>query len=201
VKASGNPASSAVIVRSEKASRVARSEANGHAEPIPRAWDARLAAIERRLADIAGSGEHRIAILRDAIGDFYAGELAKRDDDIAILKKHIADLEHKLAQKTLVDRQVAEVAAQLEERQARRDEAKRGPQGRQGPKGERGERGARGRNGVTKVVKQTVKIRKWLVDTKTFTVTAVLADGTPMAVLNLYPLFEKYDDEVARRSS
>src|SRR5262245_11592951 len=171
---------------------------NGHAEP---AWDARLARIERRLADIVESGDQRIVILRDAIGDFCAGELQKRDDQIRILKEHIADLENQLAQKTLVDRQVAEIAAQLEERQARRDEAKRGPQGRQGPKGERGERGARGRNGVTKVVKQTVKIRKWLVDTKTFTATAILSDGTPMAALNLYPLFEKYDDEVARRSS
>jgi hypothetical protein len=172
-------------------------KSNGHAEP---AWDARLARIERRLVDITETGEQRIAILRDAIGDFCASELARRDDEIATLKKQIANLESQLVQKTVVDRQVAEVAAQLEERQARRDEAKRGPQGRQGPKGERGERGARGRNGVTKVVKQTVKIRKWLVDTKTFTATAILSDGTPMAVLNLYPLLLKYDDEVARRS-
>jgi hypothetical protein len=101
------------------------AKTNGHAEPMPRAWDARLAAIERRLADIAGSGEHRIAILRDAIGDFCAGELAKRDDQIGSLKEHIADLERQLAEKTAVDRQVAEVAAQLEERQATQARASR----------------------------------------------------------------------------
>jgi len=166
---------------------------NGHAEP---AWDARLARVERRIAEIAETGEQRVAILRDAIGDFCSAELAQRDDEIRTLKAHIADLERQLVQKTAVDQRVAEVAAQLEERQARRDEAKRGPQGRQGPKGERGERGARGRNGVTKTVKQTVKIRKWLVDTKNFTATAILSDGTPMAVLDLRPLFEEYHAQV-----
>jgi hypothetical protein len=30
---------------------------NGHAEPVTRAWDARLARIEQRLADIAETGE------------------------------------------------------------------------------------------------------------------------------------------------
>jgi len=135
-------------------------ETNGHAEPMPRAWDSRLAAIERRLTALTESGEHRIVVLRDAIGDFCADELQKRDDEIAILKKHIADLERQLVQKTAVDRQVAEIGAQLEERQARRDEAKRGPQGRQGPKGERGERGARGRNGITKVVKRNRQNQK-----------------------------------------
>jgi hypothetical protein len=171
-------------------------EANGHAEPMPRAWDARLAAIERRLADIAGSGEHRVAVLRDAIADFVASEMAERDHQIATLRKNIADLERKLEQKTVVDRQVAEVAAQLEERQARRDEAKRGPQGRQGPKGERGERGARGHNGVTRVVKQTVKIKTWLVDAKNFTATPVLSDGTFAPALNLRVLFEEYHAQV-----
>ena len=43
---------------------------NGHAEPAMRAWDARLAAIERRLAalpaEIAETSEQRIVILRDA---------------------------------------------------------------------------------------------------------------------------------------
>jgi hypothetical protein len=33
---------------------------NGHAEPVTRAWDARLARIEQRLADIAETGEQRI---------------------------------------------------------------------------------------------------------------------------------------------
>jgi hypothetical protein len=166
---------------------------NGHGEP---AWDARLAKLERRIANIAETGEQRIAILRDAIGNHYAAELAQRDDEIATLKKHIADLKNQLQEKMRVDRQVAEIGMQLEERQARRDEAKRGPQGRQGPKGERGERGARGRNGITKVVKETVKIKRWLVDTKNFTVIAVTSDGTPTPVLNLRSLFEEYHAQV-----
>jgi hypothetical protein len=170
---------------------------NGHAEP---AWDARLAKLERRIADIAATGEQRVAILRDAIGDFCAAELAQRDAKIGILEKHISDLEKQLEQKSSVDQQIHEIAMRLDARQSARDEAKRGPQGFKGPKGDKGERGAHGRNGVTKVVKQTVKIRKWLVDTKNFTATAILSDGTPMAVLDLYPLFLKYDDEVARRS-
>jgi hypothetical protein len=166
---------------------------NGHAEP---AWDARLATLERRIADIAKTGEQRVAILRDAIGDYAAAELAKRDDQIGSLKEHIAKLENQLAQKTLVDRQVAEVGAQLEERQARRDEAKRGPQGFKGPKGDKGERGARGRNGITKVVKETVKIKTWLVDSKNFTATPVLSDGTFAPALNLRVLFEEYHAQV-----
>jgi len=67
---------------------------NGHAEPAMRAWDARLAAIERRLAalpaEIAETGERRVVILRDAIADFAAAELAKRDEEIVSLKKQLA---------------------------------------------------------------------------------------------------------------
>ena len=99
---------------------------NGHAEPVTRAWDARLAAIERRLAALAESGEHRIVVLRDAIADFAAAELATRDAEIAILKKHVTDLEHQLQQKTAVDQQVHEIATRLEERQAQRDVGKNG---------------------------------------------------------------------------
>ena len=65
---------------------------NGHAEPAMRAWEVRFVAIERRLAEIAETGEQRVAILRDAIGDFAAAELAKRDDEIASLKKQACRL-------------------------------------------------------------------------------------------------------------
>jgi hypothetical protein len=167
-------------------------KANGHGEP---AWD-RLAKIERRLGEIAATGEQRIAILRDAIGNHYASELAQRDDEIATLKKHIADLKDQLQQKTTVDRQVAEIATRLEERQARRDEAKRGPQGLRGLKGDKGDRGARGRNGITKTVKQVVTIKGWLVDSKRFTARAQLSDGTFAPVLNLRGLFEEYHAQV-----
>jgi hypothetical protein len=153
-----------------------------------------LARIERRLADIAEAGEQRIVILRDAIGDFCSAELAQRDDEIRTLKKHISDLENRLAQKTAVDEQVHEIAMRLEEKTARRDEAKRGPQGLRGPKGERGERGAPGRNGIS--IKQTVTIERWLVDTKNFTVTAVTSDGTPAPPLDLHCLFQKFLNEV-----
>jgi hypothetical protein len=60
---------------------------NGHAQPAPRAGDVRLARIERRLAEIAESGEQRAAVLRDAIADFVAAELASRDGEITSLKK------------------------------------------------------------------------------------------------------------------
>jgi hypothetical protein len=67
------------------------AKTNGHAEPATRAWDARLVAIERRLAalpaEIAETGERRIVILRDALADFAAAELAKRDEEIVSLKK------------------------------------------------------------------------------------------------------------------
>jgi hypothetical protein len=101
-------------------------QTNGHAEPVPRASDARLAMIERRLGEIAETGEQRIAVLRDAIADFAAAELTQRDAEIRILKNRIADLEHRLEQKTEVDQQVAEIATRLEERQARRDTSKNG---------------------------------------------------------------------------
>jgi hypothetical protein len=167
---------------------------NGHVEPATRAWNAHLARIERRLAEVAESGEQRVAILRDALADFTAAELAQRDHEIVTLKKHIAELEHKLEQKTAVDEQVHEIAARLEEKAARRDEAKRGPPGLKGPKGDKGDRGAPGRNGISKV--QTVTIKNWAVDSKTFTVTAELSDGTFAPLLNLRPLFEEYHVQV-----
>ena len=69
---------------------------NGHAEPVTRAWDARLAAIEQRLVEIAETGEQRVAILRDAFADFTAAELAQRDGEIRTLKQRIAELEREL---------------------------------------------------------------------------------------------------------
>jgi hypothetical protein len=164
---------------------------NGHGEP---AWDARLAKLERRIANIAETGEKRVAILRDAIGEFCDAELAKRDDEIMTLKKHIADLKNQLQQKTSIDRQVHEIAMRLEEKAARRDEAKRGPQGLRGEKGAKGDRGAPGKNGIS--IKQTVTIERWLVDTQTFTVMAKFSDGTLAPVLDLHPLFQRFLSEV-----
>jgi hypothetical protein len=99
---------------------------NGHAEPATRAWDARLARIERRIADIAEASEQRVAILRDAIADFAAAELAKRDEEIVSLKKQLADLQQKLEQQAAIDQRVHEISARLEEKQARRDRGKNG---------------------------------------------------------------------------
>jgi len=153
---------------------------NGHAEPVTRAWDARLAAIEQRLVEIAETGEQRVAILRDAFADFTAAELAQ--------------LERELEQKTAVDQRVHEIAMRLEERAAGRDEAKRGPPGLKGDKGDRGERG---KNGITKILRQTVSIENWRVDTQAFTIAAELSDGSAMPVLNLRPLFESYHEQVS----
>jgi len=83
-------------------------------------------AMERRLAEIAETGEQRIVILRDAIADFAAAELAKRDDEIASLKKQLADLQQKLEQQAAIDQRVDEISARLEEKQARRDRGKNG---------------------------------------------------------------------------
>ena len=163
---------------------------SGHAEPATRAWEAHLVRLERRIAEIAETGEQRVAILRDALADFTAAELAQRDGEIRTLKKHIAELEHKLEQKTAVDEQVHEIAMRLEEKAARRDEAKRGPQGLKGPKGDKGERGAPGRNGIS--IKQTVKIERWDIDPTNFTVGGFLSDGSETPVLDLRPLFAEY---------
>jgi hypothetical protein len=172
------------------------AKANGHAEPATRAWDAHLARLERRIAEIAETGEQRIVVLRDAIGDFCAAELAQRDDEIRTLKKHIADLEQKLQQKSAVDEQVHEIAMRLEEKAARRDEAKRGPQGLKGPKGDKGDRGVPGKNGISETIKQTVKIERWIIDRASFTVRGVLSDGSETPVLDLRPLFEEYQAQV-----
>src|SRR5215831_7913464 len=99
---------------------------HAHAEPVTRAWDARLARIERQLADIAETGEQRVVILRDAIADFAAAELAKRDEEIVNLKKQLADFQQKLEQQAAIDQRVHEISARLEERQARRDRGKNG---------------------------------------------------------------------------
>ena len=82
----------------------ARMNGNGHAEPVTAAWDARLARIERQIAEVAGASEQRALILHDALGDFCASELDKRDDEIRHLKEYVADLERQLEQKSAVDR-------------------------------------------------------------------------------------------------
>jgi chromosome segregation ATPase len=102
------------------------AKTNGHAEPATRAWDARLARLERRLADIAEIGEQRVMVLRDAIADFAASELARRDAEIVSLKKQLADLQQKLEQQAAIDQRVHEISARLEEKQARRDRGKNG---------------------------------------------------------------------------
>src|SRR5262244_3185301 len=99
---------------------------NGHAEPVTRAWDARLARIEQRLADIAETGEQRILVLRDAVADYAAAELAKRDEEIVSLKKQLADFQQKLEQQAAIDQRVHEISARLEEKQERRDRGKNG---------------------------------------------------------------------------
>jgi hypothetical protein len=103
---------------------------NGHTAPATRSWDNRLGALERRLAalpaEIAETGEQRVAILRDAIADFAAAELAKRDEKIVNLKKQLADLQQKFEQQAAIDQRVHEISARLEERQARRDGGKNG---------------------------------------------------------------------------
>src|SRR5262249_9788023 len=71
------------------------------------------------------TGEQRILILRDAIADFAAAELARRDDEIVILKKQLADLQQKLEQQAAIDQRVHEISARLEEKQARRDRGKK----------------------------------------------------------------------------
>ena len=90
---------------------------NGHAEPAGRAWDGRLARIERQLAalpaEIAETGEQRVAILRDAIADFAAAELAKRDEEIVSLKKQLAELQQKLKQQAAIDQRVHEISNRL----------------------------------------------------------------------------------------
>ena len=102
------------------------SKPNGHAEPVTRVTDARMARIERRLTELAESGEQRVMVLRDAIADFVAGELRERDEEIVSLKKQLADLQQKLEQQAAIDQRVHEISARLEEKQARRDRGKNG---------------------------------------------------------------------------
>ena|SRR5215472_5674980 len=99
---------------------------NGHAEPATRAWDKRLGAIERRLAALPAEIEQRVVILREALADFAAAELAKRDEEIVSLKKQLADFQQKLEQQAAIDERVDEISARLEEKQARRDRGKDG---------------------------------------------------------------------------
>ena len=121
------------------------AKSNGHIEPATRAWHAHLARIERRVAELFETGEQRVIVLRDALGEFIGNELATRDREILPLRKHIVELEHEIARKSEVDQQIDEIVRRLDARQFARDEAKRGPKGLRGEKGDKGERGAPGR--------------------------------------------------------
>jgi chromosome segregation ATPase len=90
------------------ANMLVEAKTNGHAQLI-----------EQRLAAIT---EQRVAVLRDALADFVAAELAFRDDEIESLKRHIADLEQKIKQQAIIYERGHEISAQLKEKQARRDD-------------------------------------------------------------------------------
>src|SRR5262249_30278017 len=81
---------------------------NGHAQPSARVWDASLQRIERQLAALGETGERRVEALRDALGQFVAGELETRDAEIATLQKHITELEHQIAQRSEIDERIEE---------------------------------------------------------------------------------------------
>src|SRR5215468_4145685 len=97
------------------------SSTNGyrHSEPVSLA---RVTRMERRFSELAESSEQRVNVLRDAISDFIAAELAPRDEAIARLKEQIANLKRQLQAKTEIDQQVAEVAMRLDARQVAREE-------------------------------------------------------------------------------
>jgi predicted amino acid-binding ACT domain protein len=107
-----------------------KTKPNDRAEPVTRVWDARLTKIEQRLAalpvEIQETSEQRVLILRDALADFAAAELAKRDAEIVSLQKQLADLQQKLEQQTAIDRPVHEISARIEEKQEQRDRGKNG---------------------------------------------------------------------------
>ena len=73
------------------------NERNGHAAAAE--MHIFLARLERRLAEVAESGEQRleqrVVVLRDAIGDFVAEELEWRDEEIRNREQRVAELEHK----------------------------------------------------------------------------------------------------------
>jgi hypothetical protein len=168
------------------------AKTNGHAA-LSRVKDARMAMIERRLAEVAAGGEQRVLAVRDAIAKFTAAELAQRDEEITILKKHIADLEHRLQEKTAVEKQVAEIAARLEEWQAKRAEGNRGAKGERGKRGARGEPGPAGPRGPAgRPAKPTPSIHSFYLDTDRYSVTPFLTDGTQLPKINLRPLFERW---------
>jgi uncharacterized protein YigA (DUF484 family) len=100
---------------------LSETKTNRYAETLTRATDARLAKLERQLAEQARDNEQRFLALRDATVDFVAAELAPLAEENAVLKKRMADLEQKFEQKMTVDQQVHEIATRLEERQAQRD--------------------------------------------------------------------------------
>jgi hypothetical protein len=172
---------------------------NGHPVPVTRAWDARLAKIEERIAKSEQSHEERILILRDAMSDFVAdfitNKVAPLHDEIKALKQSNAELKRQLQAKTDVDKQIEDVMKRLDARQLARDEAKRGkmgPQGQRGARGERGPAGARGPAG--KPAKPAASFHSWHVDTDKFKVTVFFSDGTSLPPLDLMPLFKTYDE-------
>jgi hypothetical protein len=167
-------------------------ERNGHAT----APDARLAQLERRVAQVAETSEQRTLVLRDAIAEFVATELEARDAEVAALKRHIGDLEHKLTQRSTIEQHVHEAGMRLEERAIRRDEAKRGRPGRQGERGARGERGPAGPRGPAgKPAKPGPTLTAWKIEPANFSVRPFLSDGQLGPELNLRSLFERYHVE------
>jgi hypothetical protein len=92
---------------------------------------------------------------------------------------------------------VHEISARLEEKQARRDEAKRGPQGRQGERGVRGERGAPGERGEKgEPGNSSPEITAWKVERAAYRLLPVLANGEMGEPIDVREFFEQFLEEL-----
>lgn len=167
--------------------------------PEPDDYERFAALLERRIADLSQAHETRVVALRESITSVFVEQIVE-------LKKELADLRRSIDQQKTIDSKVTEISDKLDARAAARQialaEIRRGPPGHRGvpgATGPAGKTGARGPKGVPGMAAPTISA--WHIDQKTFTVRAILSDGTTLKELDLRPLFEGYHAEVYRQDS
>jgi chromosome segregation ATPase len=104
-----------------------RETTNGH-EAMTHVSEASLTRFNQRLAEVEERSTHAVMVLQNATAEFFAREIAPRDQQIAeltaenaALHQKVADLDSRIVQAT-VETQVGKIAARLAEETARHDQ-------------------------------------------------------------------------------
>jgi len=138
------------------------------------------------LADVIVGCDTVLEVDRDGY-DLLKAKIARLETENARLTASLAELRAKVSELHFVSERL-----RIENRGPPGQKGERGRDGRDGPRGERGEKGERGERGAP-----AAAIIEWRPDPETFTIQAILSDGSTGPMISLRSLFESYHNAVS----